>query len=317
MIDDRSMQPKMLGLGCSTFGGSKSKKTALHTLHAAFDHGINYFDVARSYGYGQAESIVGEFIKGKRDKVIITSKFGITPPKPFPFMTQVKDVVRMVKKIAPGISQQVIQSYSSSHVNRPTITPRLAIETLQKSLHELGTDYLDFYLLHDCAYTNATNEDVAAALEKAKDKGMLKAWGATCENQSELYNYFRTNSPFGVVQFPYSIDNEFVTRPSGQSTAKVIFSIMSQSAGQQEPGRAFFRQLPINRIVPGLIQNLPEAWLYLASRELDQGVVLCSMTQEHHIKRNIAILNAPDISPIALREMKNNVLGRVEVGEMV
>ena len=113
------------------------------------------------------------------------------------------------------------------------------------------------------------------------------------------------------------MDNEFVTRPSGQSTAKVIFSIMSQSAGQQEPGRAFFRQLPINRIVPGLIQNLPEAWLYLASRELDQGVVLCSMTQEHHIKRNIAILNAPDISPIALREMKNNVLGRVEVGEMV
>lgn len=316
MTDKRSKKLKMLGLGCSTFGGSKSRKTALHTLHSAFDHGINYFDIARSYGYGQAESIVGEFIKGKRDKVILTSKFGISPPKPFPLMTQVKDIVRFVRKMAPGISQQIIQSYSSSHVARPTITPRLAIMTLEKSLTELKTDYLDYYLLHDCPFENAANEDVCAVLEKAKDKGKLRAWGATCENHLELHKYFQLGSPFEVVQFPYSSHNLHVSDHCDRPISKVLFSVMSQSSGQKEPTASFFEQLSVNKKAPDTIQNLQEAWLYIASRELDNGVLLCSMTQEKHIKRNIAILNAPDISLEDLQKMKKKLMGGIEIREM-
>ena len=132
MTNDRSTKHKTLGLGCSTFGGSKSKKTALRTLHTAFDHGIRYLDIARSYGYGQAESIVGEFIKGKRDKIILTSKVGIAPPTPFPFMPQVKNIIRFVKGIAPNITQRFIQSYSDSTVRHPPVTPQLVIENVGK-----------------------------------------------------------------------------------------------------------------------------------------------------------------------------------------
>ena len=311
MIGNLSKKEKMLGLGCSTFGGSKSKKIALRALNDAFDLGINYFDTARSYGYGQSEAILGEFVRGKRDGVVLTSKFGISPPKPFPFMSQVKDAVRFIKKIAPGISQQAINAYSNSNVSRPSITPRLVIETLERSLAELKTDYLDFYLLHDCPFENAVNDDVCAALEKAKDKGMVRAWGATCESPSELHRYFKKSSPFGVVQFQYGTDNVHVSDGSSPEISKVVFSVMSQAAGQKEPPPSFFRQLPANQKMPGLVQNLQEAWLYIASQELDRGVVLCSMTQRKHIERNIAILNAPGISNMELAAMKEMVMGGV------
>ncbi len=303
----KNTKKKLLGLGCSTFGGSKSKKTALRTLDAAFDLGVNYFDTARSYGYGQAESIIGQFLKGKRNQVTVTSKFGISPPKPFPFMSQVKDAVRFVKNIAPGISNRVINSYSVSHVDRPVITPRLAIQSLEKSLRELGTDYLDFYLLHDCPYDVASNEDVCNALEKAKKAGMILGWGATCENPDELSKYFQNENPFNMVQFPYSLGNPHLDSSSHQ-LIKVIFSIMGQRAGLMEPPQSFFDQLYVNQRTPGLVSNLQEAWLFIASRELDNGVVLCSMTQQHHIERNIAILNEPSIPEGAFIDMQRSVL---------
>ncbi len=307
MTDHLSNNKKLLGLGCSTFGGSKSKKTALRTLNMAYDLGVNYFDVARSYGYGQAESIVGEFIQGKRDRVILTSKFGIVPPRPFPLMAQVKDVVRHLKRTAPGLTQRAIQTYSVSQVKRAAITPQSAIASLEKSLRELNTDYLDFYLLHDCTYGEAVNEALWVALEKAKQKGMIRAWGATCENMQELPKYFADASPFNLIQFPYRHNETYVKDTTHPHLSKVIFSVMSQSAGQEEPSHSFFNRLFINQKVPNLIQNLQEAWLYIASRELESGVLLCSMTQAIHIQRNIEIINAPDISRSALEVMKRNI----------
>ena len=309
MIDHRSKH-KMLGLGCSTFGGSKSKKTALRAMEDAFALGVNYFDVARSYGYGQAESIVGAFIRDKRDQVTLTSKFGIAPPKPFLFMPQVKGAVRFAKQLAPGITQQLIQTYSSKRVTRPTITPRLAIETMETSLRELKTDYLDFYLLHDCPFENAAQEDIAAALNKAKDKGMVRAWGAACENPNDLPKFFKNNPPFDVLQFPYEINSEWVGKQITPPPTKVLFSVMSKSSGMEEPTVQFFNDLFINQLVPDLIQNLPEAWLYIAAQEFDKGVILCSMTQRTHIERNLAIVNAPSISQTALTAMKKKLLSR-------
>lgn len=304
--DPNITEKKKLGLGCSTFGGSKSKKAALQALHTSYEMGINYFDIARSYGYGQAESIVGEFIKDKRGKVVVASKFGITPPKPFPFMSQVKDMVRSFKKLAPSISQKLINSYFNNTVERPTVTPRTAIQTLEKSLSELGTDYLDFYLLHNCTFDTAMEEDICAALDKAKDKGMVKAWGASCEEGKELPKFFNNKVPFGIVQFPYATDGRHLHQET--SFQKVVFSIMRTVGNMEEPSPAFFERLLVNQMSPGLVKNLQEAWLYVASRELNKGILICSMTQAKHIQRNFNIVNGPDIAATALNRMKAQLL---------
>ena len=66
----------VLGFGCNALLGEKTSTNGLALLDAAFDAGIRYFDVARVYGYGEAETLVGKFSKGKRTEILIASKFG-------------------------------------------------------------------------------------------------------------------------------------------------------------------------------------------------------------------------------------------------
>lgn len=77
----RSIFPALtaLGFGCSAMGGRVSTRQSLVALGAAYDAGITLYDTARSYGYGQAETILGNFLRGRRDTVVISTKFGILP----------------------------------------------------------------------------------------------------------------------------------------------------------------------------------------------------------------------------------------------
>ena len=73
-----------LGVGCMpmvqdgniTYGKNADPDEAIKTIHRAIDFGINFFDTAQIYGPLQNEELVGQAIKGKRDGLIIASKFG-------------------------------------------------------------------------------------------------------------------------------------------------------------------------------------------------------------------------------------------------
>ena len=60
----------VIGFGCSSLT-SVGRKKALRLLESAFDVGIRHFDVARYYGYGEAEGILGTFIKSRRAQVTV------------------------------------------------------------------------------------------------------------------------------------------------------------------------------------------------------------------------------------------------------
>ncbi len=76
-----------IALGCFPFGGvnrargwdpftPEGRATAISTVHAALDAGINYIDTAPSYGKGNSESIVGEAVEGRREKCYLATKVG-------------------------------------------------------------------------------------------------------------------------------------------------------------------------------------------------------------------------------------------------
>ena len=69
----------VLGFGSAAVLGRVGKSESLRALETAFDVGINVFDTARAYGYGESEALLGEFFKGRRSEVVICSKFGIMP----------------------------------------------------------------------------------------------------------------------------------------------------------------------------------------------------------------------------------------------
>jgi aryl-alcohol dehydrogenase-like predicted oxidoreductase len=69
-----------LGLGCmgmSEFYGARDDAESLATLEAALAAGIDFFDTADTYGHGHNEELVGRFLKGRRDQVVLATKFGI------------------------------------------------------------------------------------------------------------------------------------------------------------------------------------------------------------------------------------------------
>lgn len=80
-----NLEVSRLALGCTSFGVANAaadwhpetatgRRQAIETIHCALDLGINYFDTAPAYGDGLSESIVGEALAGRRDRVFLASK---------------------------------------------------------------------------------------------------------------------------------------------------------------------------------------------------------------------------------------------------
>ncbi|HMJ19494.1 MAG TPA: aldo/keto reductase, partial [Gemmatimonadaceae bacterium] len=84
-LGTQGLQTFAIGLGCmgmSEFYGPSNEKESLATIHRALELGITMLDTADMYGPFKNEELVGRAIKGKRDRVIIATKFGnVRDPK--------------------------------------------------------------------------------------------------------------------------------------------------------------------------------------------------------------------------------------------
>jgi aryl-alcohol dehydrogenase-like predicted oxidoreductase len=72
-----SLKVSLVGLGCNNFGWRTDAAGTAAVVDAALDAGVNFFDTADVYGSGQSEEFLGKALKGRRDKAIIATKFGM------------------------------------------------------------------------------------------------------------------------------------------------------------------------------------------------------------------------------------------------
>jgi len=125
--------------GTMTFGSQTDQRTAARMIDLAMDRGINFFDTANVYSDGRSETILGEFLKGRRDHVILASKVGAQDGSP-----------------------------EASPLSRRSI-----LANIDASLRRLQTDYLDVYYLHRPDY-GARIEETLEAMDEMVRAGKVR-----------------------------------------------------------------------------------------------------------------------------------------------
>ncbi len=133
-----------IGLGCNNFGSRLDFDQSKAVIEAALEAGVNFFDTADLYGNGLSEQYLGRVLKGKRDSVIIATKFGWDLGN---------------GELARG-------------------SRRYLIKALEHSLDRLGTDYIDLYQFHHPDPLTPI-EETLSALDDAVRSGKVRYIGSS------------------------------------------------------------------------------------------------------------------------------------------
>ena len=199
-----------LGFGCVRLTSNYTKKQALRNLEVAFDNGISHFDVAPLYGFGLAEGFLGDFAKDKRDKITITTKFGIEPRHSVLKNLVVQNIVRSLYKAVKGAKMQsAANSLSATTKTATNFSVAAAEQSLHHSLRELKSDRIDFFLLHEALVSEANNGELLHFLNTKKQEGKIKNFGIASFANSICSDISALNSVHNVLQtnnsFPFSL----------------------------------------------------------------------------------------------------------------
>lgn len=174
------LEVSRIGLGAMTMAGTYTSEGALddtesiRTIHRALDLGVTHIDTAEIYGPFHSEEVVGTAVRGRRDEVVIATKFGL--------------VQHTSGEPVPGVTD-------SSPAN-----VRAAVEG---SLRRLGTDHIDLYYQHRVDPATPI-EDTVSALAELVTEGKIRYIGLS-EAGADTIRRAHAVHPLTALQTEYSL----------------------------------------------------------------------------------------------------------------
>jgi len=280
-----------LGFGCVQLTAHPRQADAVAVLEHAFSLGITHFDVARSYGFGRAEGILGKFLRGRRDQVTVATKFGLQPPSGVAGNGRLITAAKHLLKPFPALLRQA-KRVGSGMEKSGVFTPEAAIRSLETSLRELGTDYIDLLLLHEATLANAAGETLLTALEKQVAKGTVRHIGVASDFRKIEGNDDSLSAQYEVVQFNDNVWNRNLSKLVERGRRlPITHSVFVPAAKLREAAQAHpvitsekSRQIGADLRDAATIASL---LLHYALRSNADGVVLFSSTNPAHIEANV------------------------------
>jgi len=222
-------QISVLGFGCAPLMGRVGRRDSLAALAAAEDAGVNFFDTARSYGYGESEGLLGGFLKGRRQSKVICTKFGILPPKGG-WKQKVKPLAQAAIRVFPGLRKHARKQAAGQSVGGQ-FSPDVLRTSLETSLRELQTDYVDMLIFHAAPLEVLDQDDLLEAMERLVESGKVRMF-ALNRSCFDFVNETRrleaqklllvANHPFGGPAGVTSVNDSIATmRASGDLPAEL------------------------------------------------------------------------------------------------
>ena len=163
-----------IGFGCAYLLPENAR-----LLDAAFDAGIRHFDVARSYGRGFTEGLVGRFLGRHGEEVTVTTKYGILPPPNAPLVGALKGALRpLVRRLrrAPAVDRQISRSIAALY-GKAAFSGDEARRSLALSLKRLSRDRVDLFLMHEAEASDLGDPSLLDTLLKLRDRQIIGAFG--------------------------------------------------------------------------------------------------------------------------------------------
>ena len=175
VLGHSTLEVNRIGLGCmgmSEFYGSFDENESINTLHKALDLGVNFFDTADMYGWGANEQLLGKAFSGKRDKVVLATKFAVMRGPNGEFL---------------GLNGK----------------PEYIKQACEKSLKNLGTESLDLYFMHR-QDPKVEIEEIVGGMSELVKQGKVKCIGLS-EVNADILRRAHAVHPITALQTEYSL----------------------------------------------------------------------------------------------------------------
>jgi aryl-alcohol dehydrogenase-like predicted oxidoreductase len=295
------LRASRLGFGCASLMGRLGRRSSVRILELAHESGITHFDTARSYGYGEAEGALGEFLAGRRDELTVTTKLGIQPPRRSSGRQAVKAGARAVARAVP-CARRGLRRRAQAMVKAGRFTPEEARASLETSLRELRTDHVDILLLHECTPEDLGQDGLLDFLHDVVREGKVQRFG-TATSAASTSAILRDAPEFAsVIQLPDDpIERPLATLAVPQGTAIITHSVLGAALStlvghltDADRRTRWSHEFDVDCSRPEVVGSLLLAYALHSNAD---GMVLFSSTDEGRIRSNAALLEGRPFDP--------------------